>query len=145
MAKDETLKVLLVEDDLSHVTLGVIAIEQANRNGILGKKMMVEVVRDGEEAIAMLSQRTFDLVLLDLRMPKIDGFEVLRFAKQTDFLKRIPIIVLTTSNLDADIREALDNYANAYLVKPLTQAKMIDMMIALRGFWASDNVRTSKS
>lgn len=137
------IDVLLVEDDLSQVALGKIAIQAANNNGNLGKKMRVEIARDGQEAMDVLRQRNFDLVLLDLRMPRVDGFEVLRFCKATPHLRRIPIVILTTSNLDADIGEALDNCANAYVVKPLNQAKMIELMIGLRSFWASENVRIS--
>lgn len=141
MAKKKLVNVLLVEDDPSQVALGLAAIEMANQNGS-GGHLVTEVARDGAYAIEIIKQKQFDIILLDLRMPRVDGFEVLRFIKNSH-LKCLPVVVLTTSNLDDDVKRAYEEHANAYVVKPLSQKKMIEMMRRLRSFWTAEETRLS--
>lgn len=135
------MNVLLVEDDPSQVALGLAAIKSANNSGS-GRELIPAVARDGVQAVEALTNNHYDMVLLDLRMPRMDGFEVLKFIKtHPTRLKYTPVVIMTTSDMAADVERALNESANAYMVKPLSQAKMIDLFKRLRGFWGSDDVR----
>ncbi len=75
------------------------------------------------------------LILLDLRIPKIDGLEVLREIQEDEALRRIPVVVLTTSEADEDIARAYDNQANSYLVKPVEFVKFGGLMRDIGFYW----------
>ncbi len=81
------------------------------------------------------------LNLLDLRLPKIDGVEVLREIKADDELRRIPVVVLTTSEAERDIARAYGNHANSYLVKPVDFDKFAQLMRDLGFYWLVWNQR----
>jgi CheY-like chemotaxis protein len=115
------LKVLLVEDNKAHAEL--------TRLGLKDCKCETEIqlVSDGEEAMDYLYKKGKydnsgairpDIVLLDLRLPKIDGLEVLRMIKSDKYLNEIPVIVLSTSDSEKDISKAYEYHVNSYLVKP---------------------------
>src|SRR5689334_4531702 len=115
--------ILLAEDDPNDVLLIQRAFQKA------GLRNALKVVRDGEQAIEYLSGKgnysqrdryplPF-LVLLDLKMPGTDGFEVLEWVRSEPTLKRLLIVVLTSSNLQADVDRAYETGANSYLVKPV--------------------------
>jgi CheY-like chemotaxis protein len=142
MNKRTTVSILLVEDDPAHLLLARKAIERAN-SGPNGKQLVVHVARDGEEALVMLlqGQEHIDLILLDLRLPKRDGLEVLEIIKQDNRLKVIPVVVLTTSEDERDIAAAHRAHVSAYMVKPFSQTKMNELMMKFRSFWTSENVR----
>jgi CheY-like chemotaxis protein len=76
---------------------------------------------------------------LDLRLPRIDGMEVLEEIKAADELKRIPVVVLTTSEADVDVAKAYDNHANSYLVKPVDFDKFTKLMSDLGFYWLGWN------
>jgi CheY-like chemotaxis protein len=126
------MTVLLVEDNPRDVRLIQRAFDKAKVTQDL------HVVRDGEEALAYLSQKNAraepnpalrpDLILLDLNLPRLNGHEVLRHCKQDDRFKQIPIVILTTSGHDEDIRRAYEAGANAYLLKPVEFARFTEMM-----------------
>ena len=110
------------------------------------------MVRDGTEALDFLykrgkfhgsSQNPPAFILLDLKMPKLDGFEVLRVAKQTDELRHIPIIVFTSSQHSGDVEACYRLGANAYVVKPIAFDQLLKTMEALCGFWLRTNVRSA--
>lgn len=114
------LRILLVEDDLADVAL----IENAVAAG--GLPTELHQVDDGEEAMAFLNRTGAhtnaprpDLVILDLNMPRMNGREVLSAVKSDDHLKAIPIVVFTTSGIDADVLASYSAHANAYVTKPL--------------------------
>ena len=102
-------------------------------------------VADGEAALDYLFQRGEyadpersqrpHLILLDLRLPKIDGFDVLRQIKRDEELRRIPVVVLTSSEAESDITRAGDNYVNSYLVKPVVFDEFRRMLRDLRSYW----------
>ena len=142
MNKRDTVSILLIEDDPAHVILAEKAIKKANLSPN-GKEIVIRVVRDGEAAIDTLLNSTekFDLILLDLRLPKMDGLQVLDVIKQDKHLKVIPVVVLTTSELESDIQAAYRMNVNAYMVKPFNQDKLIDLIARFRGFWTNDHVR----
>ena len=76
-----------------------------------------------------------EIILLDLRLPKVDGLEVLRQIKESPELKSIPVVVLTTSAAEADVARAYEHHANAYLVKPIEFAEFNDLLRDLGLFW----------
>ena len=106
-------------------------------------------VSDGAEALDYLYRRGYyseptksprpRLVLLDLRMPKVDGLEVLRKIKSDVKLRNIPVVILTTSHARNDVAQAFRENANSYLVKPTNPAKLKQLMTDLGFFWLSWN------
>jgi len=130
MEKSRTI--LLIEDDEAHAALITRILEEVN------PEAEIRLVCDGEEAIEYLFQQGKytdqeksprpDLVLLDLRLPKLDGQEVLKAIKQSETLKAIPVAVLTSSESEYDIDTAYRNQANSYLVKPLGFAEFYEMI-----------------
>ncbi len=138
-------RILLVDDNRMDVELTLVAFEQAH----LGNA--IEVVGTGQEALDRLLQRAPDadgrmpplpdLILLDLKMPGIDGIEVLRRIKQSPVCRRIPVIVLTSSREDGDRALAYDAGANSYLVKPVSFDGFVEVVHHLLDYWFVLNVR----
>ena len=129
-------QILLVEDNLDDIELTEMALEEARFANQL------HVVRDGEQAMRFLRHEEPyqdvprpDLILLDLNMPRMDGREVLKQVKEDPKLRRIPIVVLTTSSEDADILSAYDAHVNAYVRKPLGFESMVEVAKRIEGFW----------
>ena len=109
------VEILLVEDSSADVELTLRALSQHNLAN------HVQVARDGAEAIEFLqgSNRSPKVVLLDLKLPKVSGLDVLRRIKDDERTKRIPVVVLTSSREEPDIAEAYRLGANSYIVKPV--------------------------
>jgi len=139
----EPLVILHIEDNEDHADL----VKRTLRKHRVANELFV--VKDGEEALDYLFRRgKFEspekgprpsVVLLDLRLPKIDGLEVLRIIKTTDELSRIPVVVLTSSEAEKDVARACDFHANSYLVKPIGFDKFTEMMEHLGFYWLSWN------
>jgi CheY-like chemotaxis protein len=134
--------ILLVEDDPRDVELTLAALEEQH----LANKVVV--VRDGEKALDYLYRRgEFKtraggdpiLVLLDLKMPKVDGLEVLKIIKADEHLKMIPVVMLTSSRETPDLVGCYKNGTNAYVVKPVDFAKFMNALKQLGIFWAAIN------
>ena len=131
--------VLLADDDPNDVFLLQRAFQKTNIANPL------RVVRDGEEAMAYLggqgqyADRQLHplpvLLLLDLKMPRKSGFEVLRWVRQQSGLKRLPVVVLTSSNQNPDINKAFDLGANSYIVKPGGFDSLVEMVKNLNLYW----------
>ena len=136
--------ILLVEDNRMDVELTLDAFRQVHFRNI------IQVVRDGQEAVDYLfgsgkyADRTVfplpDLILLDLKLPGMDGHEVLRRIKNSDGLKRIPVVILTSSNDEGDRAMSYDNGANSYLVKPVSFAGFMGVVTTLGKYWLTLNV-----
>lgn len=143
MDKRYEVKVLLVEDEPAHLDLAQIAIDEANK--INGKKLVVMVARNGVEALEKLrGGYRPDLILLDLKLPRLSGQDLLRIIKGDDGLRTIPVIILTTSKLDEDIKSAYNDNATAYLVKPLRLDPLIDTMDRMKKWFTNPQMRLSE-
>lgn len=137
------LKILLVEDNPAHAEMVMRSFE-ANRVA-----NEIKLVVDGEDALDYLNNRgkysdadkhsNPDLILLDLRLPKIDGLEVLDSIKTTEHLALIPVVILTTSDADMDVAKAYKRHANSYLVKPIEFDNFTKMMDELGYYWLAWN------
>jgi len=135
--------ILLAEDNETDALLLKRAFEKAEVDTEL------TVVRDGQEAVFYLrgenefadrQEHPFPvLLLLDLKMPLMDGFDVLSWLKGQPGLKRLLVVVLTSSNLQADIDRAYDLGANSYLVKPTGFENLIDLTKRLEAYWLEAN------
>ncbi len=132
----KSINILLVEDNPADVRLT----QEVLKEGKINNKL--NVVYDGEEAIQYLHKEgpfadaeLPDIILLDLNLPKIDGREVLEHIKKDDNLKRIPVIVLTTSDAQADILKMYENHANCYITKPVDFDEFISVVKSIEEFW----------
>ena len=135
-------RILLVEDDANDVELTLTALQEHN----LANEVVV--AQDGEEALDYLYRRgnykmrtngNPAVVLLDMKMPKVDGLEVLRQMKSDDQLKMIPVVVVTSSGNERDVVGSYKLGANAYVVKPVDFQQFIDAVKVLGLFWGIIN------
>ena len=134
----EPVEILLAEDNPGDAKLTRKALEQ-------GKVINnLHVVTDGVDAMAYLRQEGEyadkprpDLVLLDLNMPRKDGREVLQDIKSDEDLRRIPVVVMTSSEAEEDIVQSYDLHANAYVTKPIDFDGFLDVVGGLEDFWLS--------
>jgi CheY-like chemotaxis protein len=134
----ESILILLVEDNPGDVRLTREALKDMKMSNTL------YVVPDGVEALAFLRRETAyadmprpDIILLDLNLPRKDGREVLAEIKQDDTLRRIPVVVLTTSDDDRDILTSYDLHANCYITKPVDIRRFIEIVKNIENFWFS--------
>ena len=132
------LEILLVEDNLNDMELTLRALR---RSKVVNQ---VEAVRDGAEALDYLFRRgrfaqrpdvNPRMVLLDLKLPKVDGLEVLRKLRQTEATRRVPVVVLTSSREERDIIESYDLGVNSYVVKPVEFEKFSTAVSELGLYW----------
>jgi len=130
------IEILLIEDNPGDVRLT----EEVLKENKLRNNL--SVARDGKEALAFLRRQGKhskairpDLILLDLNLPKKDGREVLEEIKADENIKRIPVVVLTTSAADKDIFMSYENNANCYITKPVDLEKFINVVQAIENFW----------
>jgi len=138
----ELKRILLAEDNANDIELTMTALRE---NHVLNE---VIVVQDGAAALDYLFKREAHahraggnpaLVLLDLKMPKMDGIEVLRQVKADPMLKTIPVVVLTSSREEQDLVRSYDLGVNAYVVKPIDFLEFVAAVKLLGGFWALVN------
>jgi CheY-like chemotaxis protein len=132
------IEVLLVEDDPGDVLMTQEAFEEHKVRNKLN------VVHDGEEALSYLRREGDfadaprpDLILLDLNLPRVDGREVLQVIKNDEDLRRIPVVVLTTSQADEDILRSYSLHANAYVTKPVDFERFIAVVRQIDEFFVS--------
>jgi len=137
--KGEPIVILLVEDDPAHAEI----VRRNFREFRMANRL--EHVEDGQEALDYLHRqgRYTDpetaprpgLILLDLRLPRVDGLEVLQSIKEDPDLQSIPVVVLTTSAAESDMVRAYANHANSYLVKPVDFSQFLELMKVLGYYW----------
>lgn len=130
--------VLLVEDNPVDVDL--------TKRAFARRKLAnpIEVARDGEEALAHIArweagQQTPLVILLDLKLPRVNGLEVLAQWKSHEICRSIPVVVLTTSAEDRDIEAAYRLGANSYIVKPVDFSKFLDVAAQIELYWCALN------
>lgn len=142
---NELTRILLVEDNQDHAELVQRSLEDVEW------RHSITHVKDGEEALDYLLRRGRyadpaasprpDVVFLDLRLPRVDGLEVLRQVKEQPELREIPVVVLTTSDADRDLVDAYQRNVNAYVVKPVEFAELEQMLRDAGAFWLAWNRR----
>ena len=130
------IHILLVEDNEGDIVLTKETFLDARI------KNKVSIVRDGEEAINFLNNKVAneiellpDLILLDINLPKIDGKEVLHYIKNNDLLKKIPVVILTTSSSETDMKAAYEYDANCFISKPVDFEKLFSVFRLIDDFW----------
>ena len=129
-------EILLVEDNPGDVRLAKEGLKESKVTNNL------HVVEDGEEAIAFLRKKgeysnavTPDLILLDLNLPKKDGREVLAEIKADEQLRRIPVVILTTSKAEEDVIKTYNLHANCYVAKPVDLDQFVKIVKSVNNFW----------
>jgi len=136
MSNERPIEILLVEDNAADVRLTM----EALREGKVRNRLTV--ARDGQDALEILQRKgphtdaaRPDLILLDLNLPRRDGREVLAELKKDDDLKRIPVVVLTTSSAEVDILQSYELHANCYITKPVDLEQFITVVKSIDDFW----------
>ena len=139
MKRKQAFTILIADDDEEDRMMAEEALEESQFNSKMRFAM------DGEEVMDYLNNRGRfsnkkenpipELILLDLNMPKKDGWEVIAEIKKDKRLRSIPIVVLTTSNADADIRETYNLGVNSYITKPVTFAGFVEAMKSMKRYW----------
>jgi two-component system, chemotaxis family, response regulator Rcp1 len=133
----QQIHILLVDDNEGDILLTREALEEAR---IINK---VSIAYDGMQAIDLLKKSARvagtmpDLILLDINLPKMNGTEVLSIIKKDPDLRRIPVIMLTTSSSEKDILASYNNYANCYITKPVDLDRFMDVVRTIEDFWIS--------
>lgn len=135
-AHGRPIEILLVEDNPGDVRLTIEALKEGKVRNTLS------VTKDGVEALAFLRREgphakapRPDLILLDLNLPRKDGREVLAEIKEDPVLRRIPVVVLTTSKAEEDILRTYDLHANCYITKPVDLDQFISVVRSIDEFW----------
>ncbi|MCX8061727.1 MAG: response regulator [Anaerolineales bacterium] len=144
MSHPEPVHVLLVEDNPDHAEL----LRRLFESYLI--KNTFNQVEDGEQALAYLNRLGIyadetlypypDLILLDLRLPKVDGFEVLKQIKSSSKHRHLVVVILTSSQDEQDIQRAYQAYANSYLVKPFRADEFMDVLRYVGLYWLKWNV-----
>ncbi len=132
------IHILLVEDNEGDVFMTIEALEERK---IVNK---ISVVNDGKEAVDFLEKNGEysnieypDLILLDINLPKKNGHEVLSYIKNSDTLKHIPVIMLTTSSSEMDIQMSYQNHANCFITKPVDADDFLKVVLGIENYWIS--------
>ena len=134
--KNQVVNILLVEDNPADVRLTQEAFKECRQ------KVNIQVVDDGEKALAYVKKQGLfkdapvpHMILLDLNLPKKNGYEVLQEIKEDPKLKKIPVAILTTSQAEEDIARTYNLHANCYLRKPVELDQFTRMIQSLEQFW----------
>lgn len=140
---NQPLTILHVEDNVNHAGLVMRCLEDSSVANV------IHLAEDGQAALDYLFRRgeyqdprsspTPHVVLLDLRLPKLDGLEVLRTIKTTEALLKIPVVILTSSEADEDIARSYEYHVNSYIVKPTDFERFTEMMEHVGFFWLGWN------
>jgi two-component system, chemotaxis family, response regulator Rcp1 len=130
------IEILLIEDNLGDIRLTQEALKEAR---VLNQ---MSVARDGAEALAVLRQEGEyaetsrpDIIFLDLNLPKQSGIEILAHIKSDETLKRIPVVIITSSRAEDDIIKSYNLHANCYVTKPIDLEQFIQVVKSIEGFW----------
>jgi len=140
---EESVFVMLIEDNVDHAELVIRTMQEHQitnnvRHFPDGQSALDYLFQRGEYSDLSTSPRPY-VILLDLRLPGVDGIEVLKAIKEDDVLKIIPVVVLTTSEAEKDVTGAYYNHANSYLVKPVGFEEFRKLMDDLSSYWLGWN------
>jgi len=140
----EPILVMLIEDNIDHAELVIRTMEEHRitnkvRHFLDGQSALDYLFRRAEYSESAESPRPH-VILLDLRLPRVDGIDVLRSIKEDEGLKSIPVVVLTTSEAEKDVAKAYYNHANSYLVKPVGFEDFKRLMDDLGFYWLGWNI-----
>lgn len=133
--KQRQLEIVLVEDDKDHAEIIAFYLKEASAY------VSVKHLDDGETTMRYLQRMETDaalipdLIILDLKIPKYDGHDILQRIKNHPSLKQIPVIIFTTSNACADREKALNNHANSYIVKPIEEYGFKEIIAPIIKYW----------
>jgi CheY-like chemotaxis protein len=136
-------EILLIDDDANDIELAMLAFEQCQ------VAHLVHVVTDGEDAlrclqgwsaVSELAGHFPRLVILDLKMPKTDGLEILQMIRNSPRIKHVPVVVLTSSRMPSDLKKAYQLGCNAYVVKPVDHQSYTRTIEMLINFWTEINL-----
>lgn len=134
----QPIHILLVEDNEGDIMLTKEALEE----GKIANE--ISVARDGKQAIDYLenhlankNNKLPDLILLDINLPRKNGYEVLHYIKENETLKQIPVIILTTSSSERDVTLAYKNHANCFISKPVEADQFLEVIASIENFWIS--------
>lgn len=128
----ESPPILVVDDETNDLLLFRRAASKA------GLAYPIETANDGEEAVERLSRLGAPVplvVVLDLKMPRRTGFEVLEWVRSQPGLRRLPVVIFTSSAQEGDVNRALDLGASSYLVKPVSSAELVEVVTLLAAYW----------
>ncbi len=132
------IHILLIEDNEGDILLTQEALDKSK---IVND---VSIVRDGNEAVLFLNKQenyakavTPDLILLDVNLPKKNGHEVLQYIKESEKLKHIPVIMLTTSSSEIDILKSYKSHVNCYITKPVDAKSFLNVVTSIENFWVT--------
>lgn len=146
MTQTNLVRFLLIEDDDSHAHMTIRSLKAHRVSNTIAR------VKDGAEAIEYLTgvgrytdRELPDVILLDLKLPKVEGHEVLARIKKDPELHRIPVVVLTTSNAERDRLKAYDLHANSYVVKPLDFQCFTELIKDLSLYWGVWNEKPAEN
>ena len=141
------MKILLVEDnsDDAEIFLSALDIDDYDHD--------IEIARDGEQALAYVfdslskseTLATFDLIILDIKLPKLNGIEVLKKLKTDARIRSVPVVMFTSSNLASDIEQCYRYGANSYVLKPVDYIAYTDTVSILNKYWSTKNVTLKNS
>jgi CheY-like chemotaxis protein len=141
--KGEAIVILVIEDDPAHVEI----IRRNFEASRLANRLIS--VEDGQAALDYLNRKGQyndetkfpmpNLILLDLRLPKVDGLEVLRIIKLDPAVNKIPVVILTTSAAEADMVKAYEHHANSFLIKPVDFSQFSKLMDTFGYYWVAWN------
>jgi CheY-like chemotaxis protein len=140
-------RILYAEDNLNDIELTIAAFQECNLAN------NIDIVHDGEEALDYLFYRGKYInrkeeipafVLLDIKMPKVDGIETLRIIRQSEIYVNLPVVMLTSSQMESDIMESYKIGANGFVVKPIDFADFIKAIKGIGYFWAILNTSPYK-
>jgi len=125
------IEILLIEDNPGDIELTRIGFEEARVANNLS------VIKDGQQAIDFFEQGNDlpDIVLLDINLPKVNGFEILEKIRSLEYSENIPVIMLTSSGADEDINKSYSAKANSYIIKPVDFDKFYKVIKSLEQFW----------
>ncbi|WP_100613489.1 response regulator [Confluentibacter citreus] len=128
--------ILLVEDNEGDIVLTLDAFEESKI------RTNISVVRNGADALDFLfkrgefvEERRPDLILLDINIPVYNGHDVLKKIKEDASLKKIPVIILTTSSSQKDVNKAYENHSNSYVTKPIDMEDFLKVILKIEEFW----------